>query len=487
MSHLVAGDGSDALSSNADAVIEANNADGDDRDKFEFEYEFIEEVERLERYKPGGYHPVAIGDTLHHGRYRIINKLGHGTYSTIWVARDQEANEYVAVKICTADSSGASKERAVLRHLRQLRVNCQDDEMDAIVPTLLDEFYLDRPNGRHACIVTKPTRMSILDTREPSSCYGLLHVPIARAVIAQLIHAVAFCHKTGVVHGDLHLNNIMFHFSPSSNINALSQEAFYKRFGQPMAHPVKRLDGRPLGPGVPEQVMPGVWLGCASEDIALADCAISLADFGEAYMVTPPEVMSSRGKSQQQHAPPECHTPQRLRPPEARFAPSELGPASDVWTLACAVFEIAGANPLFFGSFFPTEESVTADWVDALGRLPDEWWARWGVRAESFSEDGKRLGPRSGEDDDVRGSIEHRFNRRSQELRRENGMDEWPAEETAALLNMLKAMLKYKPAERVTVAEVLETEWMVKWGTPALEEMKKAQEEALNSKSTTAI
>lgn len=481
MSHLVAGDGPDALSSDADAVIRTDNAEGGERDEFEFEYEFIEEVEQLERYKFGGYHPVALGDTLRHGRYRIINKLGHGTYSTSWVARDQEANEYVAVKICTADSSGASNERAVLRQLRQLRVNCQDERV-AIVPTLLDEFYLDGPNGRHACIVTKPTRMSILDTRETSSCYGLLHVPTARAVIAQLIHAVAFCHKNGVVHGDLHLNNIMFHFPPSANINALSQEAFYKRFGQPMAQPVKRLDGAPLGPGVPEQVMPGAWLGCASEKIALADCAISLADFGEAYRVTPPGSMSSsRGQEQQQQqqAPPECRTPQRLRPPEARFAPSELGPASDVWTLACAVFEIAGANPLFFGSFFPTEDSVTADWVDALGKLPDEWWARWGAWAESFSEDGDRL---DHSNDDVRGSIEHRFERRSQELRREEGLDEWAAEETAALLGMLKTMLTYKPAERLSIEEVLETEWMVKWGTPALEEMKKTQEEAFNSK-----
>lgn len=404
------------------------------------------------------------------------------------MARDQKANEYNAVKICTADSSGASNERAVLRHVRQLRVDCQD-ERSALVPTLLDDFHTDGPNGRHACIVTEPTRMSILDTRETSSCYGLLHVPTARAVIAQLIHAVAYCHKKGVVHGDLHLNNMMFHFYPTANIDELSQEAFYKRFGQPMAQPVKRLDGAPLEPGVPEQVMPGAWLGCASEKVGLADCPITLADSGEAYMVTPPGLMSSPGhqQQQQQQAPPECHTPQRLRPPEARFSPSELGPASDVWTLAYAIFEIAGAHPLFFGSFILTEDSVTADWVDALGRLPEKWWAQWDGRAESFSKDGKRLNRRDEDDGDVGGSIEHRFERRSQELRRKSGMDEWAAEETAALLRMLKAMLMCRPAERTSLAEVLETEWMVKWGMPALEEMKKAQEEALNSRSTTAI
>lgn len=475
MSHLADRDGSDAPGSGADPVLNANDAEVGEGDQFRFEYEVVDEVEQLERYGPGGYHPVAIGDTLHQGRYRIIHKLGHGTYSTSWIARDKETNEYVAVKICTADSSGASQERAVLRHLRE----GSRDERVAMVTALLDEFSLDGPNGQHVCIVTKPTRMSIPDTRETSSCYGLLHIPTARAVIAQLIHAVAFCHDKGVVHGDLHLRNIMFHFPPGAGIHDLSTEQFYERFGQPTVFPVKRLDGKPLGPGVPEQVMWEAWLGCASEKIPLADCAISLADFGEAYMVTPNSQGEQQQQQQQQKAPPECHTPLRLRPPEARFAPSELGPASDVWTLACAVFEIAGANPLFFGSFFLTEDSVTEDWVDALGRLPDGWWAQWDGWADKFSEGGERL---DHTDDDVRGPIERRFERRSQELRREEGMDEWDAEEVVALLGMLKAMLKYKPAERISVAQVLETEWMVKYGAPALEEMEKAQQEALNSK-----
>ncbi|PYH76785.1 hypothetical protein BO82DRAFT_425296 [Aspergillus uvarum CBS 121591] len=50
-------------------------------------YKPIEDVERMKYYQPGGYHPGTIGDRLH-DRYRVIHKLGHGTYSTIWLARD---------------------------------------------------------------------------------------------------------------------------------------------------------------------------------------------------------------------------------------------------------------------------------------------------------------------------------------------------------------------------------------------------------------
>ncbi|CDM37059.1 Protein kinase-like domain [Penicillium roqueforti FM164] len=48
-------------------------------------YEPIEGVEKLESYRVGGYHSMTIGDHIHN-RYQVVHKLGHGTYSTIWLA-----------------------------------------------------------------------------------------------------------------------------------------------------------------------------------------------------------------------------------------------------------------------------------------------------------------------------------------------------------------------------------------------------------------
>lgn len=45
-------------------------------------YKSIEGVEGLENYRTGGYHPIQIGDRFH-GRYRVVDKLGHGSYSTV--------------------------------------------------------------------------------------------------------------------------------------------------------------------------------------------------------------------------------------------------------------------------------------------------------------------------------------------------------------------------------------------------------------------
>jgi serine/threonine-protein kinase SRPK3 len=51
---------------------------------------YVQPHEPLERYTPGGFHPVTLGDTFHDGRYSIHHKLGYGGYSTVWLARDQQ-------------------------------------------------------------------------------------------------------------------------------------------------------------------------------------------------------------------------------------------------------------------------------------------------------------------------------------------------------------------------------------------------------------
>ena len=38
-------------------------------------------------YQPGGHHPVHLGD-VYNDKYRVIHKLGYGSYSTVWLARD---------------------------------------------------------------------------------------------------------------------------------------------------------------------------------------------------------------------------------------------------------------------------------------------------------------------------------------------------------------------------------------------------------------
>lgn len=43
-----------------------------------------------ENYRPGGYHPVVLGDVLN-DRYEIIGKLGYGSFSTVWLVTDHQS------------------------------------------------------------------------------------------------------------------------------------------------------------------------------------------------------------------------------------------------------------------------------------------------------------------------------------------------------------------------------------------------------------
>lgn len=45
-------------------------------------YHWLDDVENLDNYIAGGYHPTHIGDEFLQGRYRVIHKLGFGGYST---------------------------------------------------------------------------------------------------------------------------------------------------------------------------------------------------------------------------------------------------------------------------------------------------------------------------------------------------------------------------------------------------------------------
>lgn len=56
------------------------------------------EDEGMPDYKIGGYHPVHVGEILM-DRYVIIQKLGWGHFSTVWLTKDLKFNSYVAIKV----------------------------------------------------------------------------------------------------------------------------------------------------------------------------------------------------------------------------------------------------------------------------------------------------------------------------------------------------------------------------------------------------
>jgi hypothetical protein len=161
-----------------------------------FEYEYIEEVERLERYRAGGNHPLVIGDVIK-DRYQVVHKLGFGTFSTTWLCRDNRSNRYAAVKVGTGDSNPREAEILELLNSASPSLNHPGRSM---IPTVQDRFLLRGPNGTHPCYVTAPAMCSISGAKD-ASYNRLFQASTARSLIAQLVLAVAYTHARGVVHG----------------------------------------------------------------------------------------------------------------------------------------------------------------------------------------------------------------------------------------------------------------------------------------------
>ena len=209
--------------------------------------------------------------------------------------------------------------------------------------------------------------------------------------------------------------------------------------------------------GVPARVFIPGWFGIGSDDIGPGEGKIILSDFGESFNPHKTHRFSSK-------------TLPLLQPPEARFSDEPLSFASDIWTLACTIWEVFGQRPLF-EAFFATPDRVTAEQVETLGILPPEWWGKWSKRLEWFNEEGELdLNKTARAHDGVRLSWDQRFDYCIQEPRTEAGLGPVVESERRAFKAMLLSMLAFRPNERATAQHVLHSKWMEDWGRPALEE-----------------
>ncbi|KAF2802448.1 kinase-like protein [Mytilinidion resinicola] len=239
-------------------------------------------AEDVERYVPGGYHPTYIGDLYHNGRYKIVHKLGHGTFSTVWFARDTIEEKNVALKILCAD-----------------------------IPT----FEIEGPNGKHHCLVMPVSACSAASSKDKRDLgHFCFPMPVARSIAAQVLLGLDYIHSCGIIHGDLHLGNILIEIP---GLDQLPEDEIYFHLGKPEKQPLERRDGLPLGPEAPAYSVSSAMLevGCGTE---VDHPKILISDFGESFLVTDKDK--------------ELHTSVILRPPEAFFE-EHIGPKADIWTM----------------------------------------------------------------------------------------------------------------------------------------------------------
>ncbi|KAG5961386.1 hypothetical protein E4U56_003912 [Claviceps arundinis] len=409
--------------------------------------EFVEEIEDIRGYRYGHYHPVHIDDRLKE-RYRVVHKLGSGTFSTVWLAVDEKTTKHVAIKVGTTDASRSEIDIVSQMTQSPAMENLRADQK--LFPTILDRFEIIGPNGTHLCLVTPPARCNLRESQDAGS-FGLFQLDVARSFAAQLVIALSIVHERGFAHGDLHLGNIFLQM-PSS-LDSLSVEQLYARYGEPKKEPVVYLNPEEVSahPSIPSYVVHAAWLGIPSDHVNLGEAKLILSDFGVAFR--PDE------KSQF-----DSHAIPVMRPPESQFEPEvPLTFASDIYSLGCAIFELVAHRTLLDGYFIVDENYITAQQIGLEGPMPSTWWRRWKGRSTYFDEEGNPLSKVSYH------TWERRFGEWVQDSRQKWGMGTFAEDEMSALIKLLRCMLVWMPSDRPDISKVLQSEWMTKWALPAFQ------------------
>lgn len=170
---------------------------------YHVQYSIYPNTERLENYQIGGFHPVNLNDILH-DRYQVINKLGHGSYGTIWLVEDLTSGQLASLKIIASKVSKSVSEAAILQHIENSKESSTHHGRHFIVK-FLDAFQIDGPNGTHQCIVTELLGPSLNanfeDVFEGGTKYDdFLPIGVAKSVTAKVIRGVAFLLSIDIIH-----------------------------------------------------------------------------------------------------------------------------------------------------------------------------------------------------------------------------------------------------------------------------------------------
>ncbi|KAF7556895.1 hypothetical protein G7046_g6183 [Stylonectria norvegica] len=413
-------------------------------------------VEWPELYRPGGYHPVSIGDTLGEGRYRVIRKLGDGSFSTVWLAENKEVTEelpkYIALKVMMARQSSTAVKTELEIHAALAEAEGEHGSSGHNLK-LLTSFGETGPNGTHTCLVFNPMGINVSSGIDKLPQYR--HVAKSRAIkrryptwmakriLKHTLLGLARLHRCGIVHADLQPANLLFTTRALDDLDAstLTQDI------EETTEPIERLDGKV-----------DRW---APPYLALGQPLYGFVDFSETLEI---EISDLGGAFFSGNSPDEILTPTALRAPEI-ILKQAVDEKLDVWSFGCLVYELVTGYRLFSVRCYEDDDvdEVDDDHMlelnDILGGIPNNLMAIWPRSGSWLGPNGERLNPQPESPTDDEFAEDAVIREPLEALFQKNKPDDISSDEAKAITALIRRILTYAPSQRPTAEELLQEEW----------------------------
>ncbi|KAJ5246843.1 hypothetical protein N7468_001826 [Penicillium chermesinum] len=282
------------------------------------------------------------------------------------------------------------------------------------VVQLLDAFTHEGPNGVHQCLVFEllgPSVDKVLADYHES--HEKLWSETVLRISIQLLKAVKFIHRAGMCHGDISGRNIAF---SCTHLWKQTEEQLFDVLGFPEVEPLTRLDGTPLGNGLPSQLVKAAeWVDWIDED----DEDIRLFDFGESFF--------------------QGQEPKKLAQPGSLRVAWYV----NISFLEADILTISIIDLCFLIHDWPfwylgEDEILIFQMIGFVERLPAEWESKWTSMLKRSSHDLEL------KEDYGTSKLERKF----------AGLEPDPT--LKPLLHVMKGLMRFLPSSRLTAEDALD-------------------------------